>query len=184
MAIKVFVPSPPASSFEAENVKTATSSTREAASPEKSRITPFGVEFFGRVQKTSLWFGALMGALLWSATQSANSTFSFALGGAVSLAMLQSQVWFVTSLVRPKSEGRPNASKMLWIVQPVKFAILMALLSWSLNAQNLNAAVFAVGVSLTPFVIFAKALGRMLAFEARPLSEVYGTQRRVAERDS
>ena len=179
MAIKVSLPAPPTPSFDGKpfDVESTQLNALSTRTPRAKRFTPFGIEFFGRVEKTSLWFGALLCALTWSISQSRNATWSFALGCVVSILMLRSQVWFVTSLVRPKSEGRANASKMLWIVQPFKYAILALLLAWTLNAKILNPAVFALGVSLAPFVIVAKAMGRVFAFNARPLAEVYGTRK-------
>ena len=199
MAIKVSLPAPPTPSFDVDSTLSDTSSNRTSSTQysitrcsitqrqrelesgdsvsKAKRITPFGIEFFGRVERTSLWFGTLLCALTWSFSQSRNATLSFALGCVVSVLMLRSQVWFVTSLVRPKSEGRASASKMLWVVQPLKYAILTAFLAWTLHAKILNPAVFAIGVSLSPFVIVAKAMGRVFAFNARPIAQVYGTQK-------
>lgn len=172
------VPAPPTPSFDFDDFspdKNATSSTRNALEVRKSQIAPFGIEFFGRVEKSSLWFGSVIALFVWSATQSKHETLSFCIGGLVSLLMLRSQVWFVTSLVRPKTDGRRSAPKMLWALQPLKYAVLMVFFGWALRAQALHPAFFALGVSLSPFVILAKAIGRIFAFNARPLAEVYGT---------
>ena len=180
MAIQI-VPAPPTPSFDFDDVvyqeESAITSTRSVEEVlRKPQIAPFGLEFFGRVEKSSLWFGSVIALLVWSATQSQKETISFVLGALVSLAMLRSQVWFVTSLVRPKSANKPNAPKMLWALQPLKYAFLMLLFWWALRVQSLHPAFFALGVSLTPFVIFAKAIGRVFAFEMRPIAEVYGTR--------
>lgn len=185
MAIKVSIPAPPTPSFDFDDVglddsgldQSATSSTRSVEKVlRKPQIAPFGIEFFGRVEKSSLWFGSVIALLVWSATLSKTETVSFVLGGFISLVMLRSQVWFVTSLVRPKSDAKSNAQKMLWALQPMKYAILMALFWWALRVQSLHPAFFALGVSLTPFVILAKAIGRVFAFNARPLADVYNTR--------
>ena len=193
MAIKVSIPAPPTPSFDFDDVglddsgldKSATSSTRSVEKVlRKPQIAPFGIEFFGRVEKSSLWFGSVIALLVWSATLSKTETVSFVLGGFISLVMLRSQVWFVTSLVRPKSDAKSNAQKMLWALQPMKYAILMALFWWALRAQALNAAFLALGVSLTPFVIFANAFGRMFAHNSRPLAEVYGASKADTQKSS
>lgn len=171
MAIKVSLPPPPAPSFDAD--APLRSSTRVRV--RRKRITPFGVEFFGRVQKTSLWFGALWCAVAWVYSGSWNVVASLALGCAVSMVMLHSQVWSVTKLIRPKSEGGGYATRMMWVVQPLKYGVLMVLLWWALRVQMLNAAMFALGVFLTPFVILAKAIGRAISFEMKSIAEAYGT---------
>ncbi len=172
------VPEPPCPSFECADPTRLRAETNVEAKPKPKMMPPLGLDFLRRAEHTAWWFGGVICIAAFVLTQSVPWTASLGAGCLLSVALLRSQIWFVTTLLSGnKVKDGKSAQRLLWALQPAKYLILMLLLGWLIKRGGLRPEWFAIGVSLAPFVIVTNALSRWVSFSQRPLSEAYGKRR-------
>lgn len=132
--------------------------------------------FLCRLHLTIAWFGALSTALLAAGTLKSGPTawISYAAGLLLSWALLTSQAFLVQRALKPGARGRRDAKKMLWwLLVPVKYLGVAALIAWMLKSAHLSAALIALGFGVVQFLMAAKVVGLVLKRQVKTVRQAY-----------
>lgn len=151
-------------------------STASAAHP-MSAIAVLDAAFLNRTAVVTLWVGAVL-TLCILAGQSAPIAISFAIGAGLSICLLKSQQWFLARFVAMSVKSAAayqgwDARFPLWVLVPLKYAVVAAVIGFALRNQAFVPAAFAVGFTVLQVVIFARVAGRLLKANLRPIDQVY-----------
>lgn len=165
------VPAAPQSSFAAAPVPVAPSKKPFA----ERTMAPLDAAFLNRVFVTTLWFGALLSLCVGGATKSVPAGCSFEIGTLLAAALLKSQSWFVRRLVSLKTEVLEyrgwDARFPLWLLVPLKYLGIAALIGLGLKYKVLVPEAFAAGYTVLQVVIFARIGGRLLKANVGPIHQ-------------
>lgn len=126
------------------------------------------IRFIKRVYKTSIavWLFALLAC---AAYRSATTASGITVGFAISLGSLMLIERLVTTLVRPEQASEPNhALRKLAFVAIIKYAFIGFAIWAALRSGWVTPGGLAIGIGLPYIVIFLKALGIWLSFDANP----------------
>lgn len=148
----------------------------DGALPAASPSRGLDAAFLCRLHLTVAWFGALSTALIAQATAKSGSTawVSYASGLLLSWALLATQAFLVQRALKPGTGGRRVAKKMLWwLLVPVKYLGVAALIAWMLRSAHLSASLIAVGFGVVQFVMASKVVGLVLKRQVKTVRQAY-----------
>ncbi len=132
--------------------------------------------FLCRLHVTVAWFGALSTLLVALSTGPSGSKawLSYAGGLLLSWALLGAQAFLVQKALGPGRSGRRDARKMLWwLLVPVKYLGVAALLAWMLRSAGLFASWIALGFGVVQFLMAAKVVGLVLKRQMKTVRQAY-----------
>ncbi len=132
--------------------------------------------FLCRLHLTIAWFGALSTLLVASSARQSGSKawLSYLSGLLLSWALLGAQGFLVQRALQPGHRGRRDAKKMLWwLLVPVKYLGVAALIAWMLKGAQLSAGWIALGFGIVQFLMAAKVVGLVLKRQVKTVRQAY-----------
>lgn len=180
---RITLPAPPRASFDdaaRHRFNDGTPPPEERGSwrhsPASARFAPLDAAFLRRVFGTTLWLGALLTLCLAGVSGSWPLALSFGAGVLLVALLLKSQEWFVRRALRPQTAAPyngPDRRIPLWLLLPLKYALLAAVIAWLMRQPMFQPLGFAAGCLLVQGVVVARVLGRLMTATRRPLRDVY-----------
>jgi hypothetical protein len=148
----------------------------EAISSAVPKSHGLDAAFLCRLHRTIAWFGALATFLVavMTAQLGQKPTLAFVSGLLIGWGLLATQSFIVgRTLSRGRSTKERSRKMLWWLLVPVKYLAVAALLGWLLDVAKLPATWLAFGFVIVQMMLFAKVMGHILSGSVRTVRQVY-----------